>query len=97
MTGFLHSSSSNWSNGNSSLLNEDGSALYVPQATVELAGYGIVVWPDSLCKWLIDGAGLQTIFCCLTASTARALLCIADGEFGIQTIVEAVVACPLTG
>ena len=30
-----------------------------PQATVELAGYGSVVWPDSLSEWLVDGAGLQ--------------------------------------
>ena len=30
------------------------------------------------------------MFCCLTASTARALLCMADAEFGIQVIVEAV-------
>ena len=28
------------------------------------------------------------MFCCLTASTARALLCMADAEFGIQVIVE---------
>ena len=34
------------------------------------------------------------MFCCLTASTARALLCRADVEFGIQVIVEAVMACP---
>ena len=34
------------------------------------------------------------MFCCLTASTARALLYMADAEFGIQVIVEAVVACP---
>ena len=34
------------------------------------------------------------MFCCLTASSARALLCMADVEFGIQVIVEAVVACP---
>ena len=34
------------------------------------------------------------MLCCLTASTARALFCMADGEFGIQVIVEAVVACP---
>ena len=32
--------------------------------------------------------------CCLTASTTRALFCMADAEFGIQVIVEAVVACP---
>ena len=30
--------------------------------------------------------------CCVTASTARALLCMADAEFGIQVIIEAVVA-----
>ena len=34
------------------------------------------------------------MFCCLTASTARALLCIANVEFRIQVIVEVVVACP---
>ena len=34
------------------------------------------------------------MFCCLTASTARALLCIADAEFGIQVISEADVARP---
>ena len=34
------------------------------------------------------------MFCCVTASTARALLCMANAEFGIQVIVEAVVACP---
>ena len=32
--------------------------------------------------------------CCLTASTVRALLCMANEEFGIQVIVEAVAACP---
>ena len=34
------------------------------------------------------------MFCCLTASTARALLCMADAAFWIQVVVEAVVACP---
>ena len=34
------------------------------------------------------------MFCCLTVSTARALLCMANAEFGIQVIVEEVVACP---
>ena len=34
------------------------------------------------------------MFCCLTASAARALLCMADAEFRIQKVVEAVVACP---
>ena len=34
------------------------------------------------------------MFSCLTASTARALFCVANVEFGIQVIVEAVVACP---
>ena len=76
-------SSSRSSDGNSSLLNEDGSASQVPQASVELAGYGSVVWPDSLSEWLVDGAGLQYMFCCLAASTARALLCMANAEFGI--------------
>ena len=39
-------------------------------------------WPDSLAEWLVDGAGLQ-MFCCLTASAARALFCIANAEFEI--------------
>ena len=34
------------------------------------------------------------MFCCLTASTARGLLCMADAEFGMQVITEAFVACP---
>ena len=34
------------------------------------------------------------MFCCLTASTAKALLCMADAVFGLHVIVEAVVACP---
>ena len=34
------------------------------------------------------------MFCCLTASTTRALLCMANAELGIQVIVDAVVACP---
>ena len=75
-------------------LDEGGGASQVPQASVQLAGYGSVVWPDSLSEWLVDGAGLQQMFCCLTASTARALLCMASAEFGIQVIAEAVVACP---
>ena len=53
-----------------------------------------MVWTVSLSEWLVDGAGLQQMFCCLTASTARALLCMADAEFGIQVIVEAAVASP---
>ena len=65
-----------------------------PLTTVELAGYGSVLWPDSISEWLVDGAGLQQMFCCLTASTARALLCMADVEFGIRATGEAVVACP---
>ena len=52
-------SSSSSSDGNSSLLDEGGSASQVPQASVQLAGYGSVVWPDSLSEWLVDGAGLQ--------------------------------------
>ena len=88
------SSSSHSSDGNSNLLDEGGSALQVPQATVELAGYGSVVWPDSLSEWLVAGAGLQQMFFCLTASTVRALLCMADTEFGIQVTVDVVAACP---
>ena len=56
--GILSSSSSRLSDGNSSLLNEGGSASQVPQASVEFAGYGSMVWPDSLSEWLVDGAGL---------------------------------------
>ena len=48
-------SSSHSSDGNSSLLSEGGSASLVPQASVELAGYESVVWPDSLSEWLVDG------------------------------------------
>ena len=36
------------SDGDSSLLDEGGSASQVPQAFVQLAGYRSVVWPDSL-------------------------------------------------
>ena len=78
------SSSSRLSDGNSSLHNEGASASQVPQASVEPAGYRSVVWPDSLSEWLVDGSGLQQMLCCLTASTARALLCVANEEFGIQ-------------
>ena len=56
---FSSSFSSRSSEGNSSLLDEGGSASQVPQPTVELAGYGSVVWPDSLSEWLINRAGLQ--------------------------------------
>ena len=87
-------SSSRSSDGNFSLLDENGSTSQVPHATVESAGYGSVVWPDSLSEWLVDGAGLQQMFCCLSTSTARALLCMVDVEFGIQVIIEVVVACP---
>ena len=44
----VSSSSSRSLDGNSSLLNEGGSTSQVPQATVQLAGYGSVVWPDFL-------------------------------------------------
>ena len=47
------SSSARSSDGNSSLLNEGGSASQVPQASVELAGHGSVVWPDSLSEWKV--------------------------------------------
>ena len=39
------------------------SASQVLQVTVEPAGYGSVVWPDSLSEWLVDRAGLQLMFC----------------------------------
>ena len=53
------SSSSHLSDRKSSLLDEGGSASQVPRASVELAGYGSVVRPDSHSEWLVDGAGLQ--------------------------------------
>ena len=34
------------------------------------------------------------MFCCLTASTARALLNVTNAEFKIHVMVEAVVTCP---
>ena len=37
------------------------------------------------------------MFCCLTASTAKALLRMANAEFGIWVIVEAAVACSEPG
>ena len=52
------------------------------------------VWPDFLSEWLVERAGLQQMFCCLTTSTSRALFCMADAEFRIQVMIEAVVACP---
>ena len=52
------SSSSRSSDGNFSLLDEGDSASQVPQASIELAGYRSVSWPDSLSEWLVDGAGL---------------------------------------
>ena len=55
----LTTSSSRSSDGNSSLPDEGGSASQVPQASVQLAGYGSVVWPDSLSEWLVGGAELQ--------------------------------------
>ena len=57
--GYSDSSSSRSSDGHSSLPDEGGSASQVPQASVQLAGYGSVVWPDSLSEWLVGGAGLQ--------------------------------------
>ena len=43
-----------------------------------------MIWPDSLSDWVVEGSGLQLMFCCLTTSTARAMLCVADVEFRIQ-------------
>ena len=45
-------------------------------------------------EYLEEGAGLQQMFCCLLASTTRALLCMADEEFRIQVMAETVLACP---
>ena len=66
LLGYCHavlfdSSSSRSSDGNSSLPDEGGSASQIPQASVQLAGYGSVVWPDSLSEWFVGGAGLQQI------------------------------------
>ena len=57
--GVTDDTSSRSSDGNSSLLDEGDSASQVPQASVELVGYGRVIWPDSLSEWVVDGAGLQ--------------------------------------
>ena len=51
------SSSTRLADGNSSLLDEGGSTSWVPQAAVQLAGYGSVVWPDSLSEYLVGGRG----------------------------------------
>ena len=64
------------------LFDERGGTLKVLLAAVELANYGSVIWLDSLLERLVEGAGLQQMFCCLTAITARALLCMA-GEFRV--------------
>ena len=61
----LGPSTSYSSDGNSSLLDEGGSTSQVPQATVELAGYGSGVWPDSLSEW--RGQDCSRC-CCLTTS-----------------------------
>ena len=66
-----------------------------PQAAVQLANYWSVVRPDSLPERLVEGAGLQQMFCCLTASTTMALLCMANAEFGVYVVVGVVVACHL--
>ena len=42
-----YTSASRSSDGNSSLLDEGGSTPQAPQATIELASNGSVVWPDS--------------------------------------------------
>ena len=55
-----------------------------PQATVELAGCGSVIWPDSRSEWIVEGAGLQQMFCWLTASTSRALLCMAEYRWWLR-------------
>ena len=62
----------------SSLLDNGGSVLQVLQTTAELLNHWGVVWLDSFPERLIERAGLQQIFSCLTASTARALLCMAS-------------------
>ena len=43
-------------------------------AARDLASYWGVVWPDYLAEGLKALAGLQLLFCCLTASTSRSLL-----------------------
>ena len=52
-------------------------------AAVQLTSYGAVVCSDSLSELLVEGTGLQTMFCCLTASIARALLCVVNAEFRV--------------
>ena len=43
----------------SCLLDKGDSTLQVPQATIEIAGYGSVVLPDSFSEQLVEVAGLQ--------------------------------------
>ena len=68
------SSSSRSSDRQRSFLDEGGRSLQVLQATVELLGHCLVVRPYPLSERLVEGAGLEQMFCCLTSSPAGALL-----------------------
>ena len=60
-----------------------GMKVAVHQTATELASHQGVVWPDSLSVGLVGGAGLQQMFCGLTASSAKALLHMTNAEFGV--------------
>ena len=78
---FLLLSSFRSSNGHPSLCDECSSMPQVLQAAVELPGHWGGVGPGPLSECLVEWAGLQQMFCCLAASLAGALLCVADAEF----------------
>ena len=60
----------------------------ISSCTCYFLSFGIIL------SFITSTAGLQQIFYCLTASTARELLCMAKTEFRVQVAAEAVVACP---
>ena len=57
--------------------------LYVVGPLKGLRTTGGVVWSKSIPEGLVERAELQHMFCCLTASIARALLCMGNGEFRV--------------
>ena len=77
----MGSSSFRSSDGHSSLCDESSSTLQVLQTAVELPGHWGGVGPGPLSERLVKWAGLQQMFCCLVASLAGVLLCVADVEF----------------
>ena len=56
------SSSSCSSDGNFSLFHKRWQYIVSPTGYLRIAGYGSVVWPDSLSEWLVEGTGPQQMF-----------------------------------